>query len=197
MSDLPEPEPGREPGLDPDDEPGAAAVLLAAVVVYGVMAGAALLWLWLRERLDQLPAQAVGEHGPWLASAVGLAVGLVGAWTIADAMRRSPRVEQVSRLVARLFTRTGEAAGITFVLVSAVCEELFFRLAVQDALGIVGAVACYVVVNSSVGGVRWLLFTMCHALALGLIVELGFGLLGSTTAHAIFNYLGLRRLQET
>ena len=39
-------------------------------------------------------------------------------------------------------------------------------------------------------------FTAAHALVLGLLVQLGFGLLGSTTAHAVLNHLCLRRLQD-
>ena len=36
-----------------------------------------------------------------------------------------------------------------------------------------------------------------HAVALGGLVELGCGLLGSTSAHAVFNYLSLRRIQRS
>jgi hypothetical protein len=37
----------------------------------------------------------------------------------------------------------------------------------------------------------------CQALALGALVHQGFGLLSSTTAHAIMNYLVVRRIQCT
>ena len=79
--------------------------------------------------------------------------------------------------------------------VSMIGEELFFRLAVQDAFGLPGSVAAYVLVNSSVGGVRWLPYLLVHAAVLGLLVQQGFGLLGSTVANAIMNHLNLWRLR--
>jgi membrane protease YdiL (CAAX protease family) len=180
-----------DPGLEPEPR----LVLSAGLVVYGAMGVAALVWLWWRDRLVTLPEQAVGHHGPFLASAVGLVTGLVGAAAMAWAVRRQPALRQMSSLVQRLFARTGESVGIAFVLIAALAEELFFRLAVQDAFGLLGSVAIYVLLNSSLGGV-WLVFCALHALVLGTIVQQGFGLLGSTTAHAILNYLSLRRIRN-
>jgi hypothetical protein len=42
---------------------------------------------------------------------------------------------------------------------------------------------------------RWLPIAALHALALSLLVQHGFGLLGSTTASAVSGYLNLRRIQ--
>ena len=187
----------QKPDGNAPDDPDPGMVLAAGVVIYGAMGTAALVWLWLRDRLGELPARAVGEHGPWAASGVGLVVGIAGAWILSLIMRRVDGLQEVASAAQRLFASTGERIGIGFVLISAVAEELFFRLAVQDALGLLGSVAIYVLLNSSVGGLRWMTFTIFHALVLGLIVQLGFGLLGSTTAHAILNYLSLRRIQDS
>jgi membrane protease YdiL (CAAX protease family) len=178
---------------DPDLEPG--TVLVAGTVIYGGMGAAALIWLWTRERSGALAEQAIGDYGPWASSGVGLVVGLIGAWLLGYLTKRFTSLQEVASAAQRVFARAGEGVGIAFVLISAIAEELFFRLAVQDLFGLIGSVACYVLLNSSVGGLRWILFTFAHALTLGLIVELGFGLLGSTTAHAILNYLSLRRIQ--
>jgi membrane protease YdiL (CAAX protease family) len=124
-------------------------------------------------------------------------VGLIGAWILGLLTKRYASLQEVASVAQRVFARAGNGVGIAFVMISAIAEELFFRLAVQDVFGLIGSVACYVLLNSSVGGVRWILFTFAHALALGLIVHLGFGLLGSTTAHAILNYLSLRRVQDS
>ncbi|MFK7738984.1 MAG: CPBP family intramembrane glutamic endopeptidase [Planctomycetota bacterium] len=193
------PDDERPPGAEPDgpEEPEPAFVLVAGVIVYGMMGTAAVLWLWWRDRLDVLPEQAIGRHGPLLASGAGLAVGLLGAGLLGAAMRRSAALGEIATTVERMFARASDATGLAFVLISAIAEELFFRLAVQDALGLIGSVAFYVLLNSTVGGVRWILFTVLHALVLGLLVHFGFGLLGSTTAHAILNYLSLRRLQQS
>ena len=182
-------------GDGPDPEPG--MVLATGVVVYGAMGSAALLWLWSRDRWGALATQSVGEHGPFLASGVGLVVGLLGAWLLHLAFRHLAGLKDIASAAQRLFARSGDGVAIAFVLISAVAEELFFRLAVQDVFGLVGSVAVYVLLNSSVGGLRWLAFTFVHALVLGSIVHFGFGLLGSTTAHAILNYLSLRRIQDS
>jgi len=144
-----------------------------------------------------LPEQAVGEYGPLASSGVGLGVGLIGAWILNQAIKRFASLKDVASAAHRLFARASDGVAIAFVLISATAEELFFRLAVQDLFGLFGAVAVYVLLNSSVGGLRWLAFTFVHALVLGLIVHLGFGLLGSTTAHAVLNYLSLRRIQDS
>lgn len=193
MTESSEQDPEGEQG--PDPEPG--LVLATGTVVYGAMGSAALLWLWARDRSDALYEQAIGEHGPLASSGVGLGVGLIGAWILSGAIKRFESLKDVASAAHRLFARASDGVAIAFVLISAIAEELFFRLAVQDLFGLFGAVAVYVLVNSSVGGLRWLAFTFVHATVLGLIVHLGFGLLGSTTAHAVLNYLSLRRIQDS
>jgi len=189
--------PGEDPDRDTDQDPEPGFVMASGAVVYAVMGGLSMLWLWLRDRMDALPERAVGTHGALAASGVGLAVGLVGAAALAWAMRRFASIREVVSMANRLFAKAGEGAGIAFVLIAAVSEELFFRLAVQDAFGLYGSVAGYVLLNTSVAGLRWLPVTVVHATALGLIVDQGFGLLGSTTAHAVLNYLSLRRFTES
>ncbi len=177
--------------------PAPGAVLAFAVLVYGAMAGAALLWLDLSGSPGALVDRAVGARGPVAASALGLGVGLLGAWAVGRLAASKEGFQAVRAAVQRLFVRATDGVIVAFALISAVGEELFFRLAVQEVFGLFGSVAAYVVLNSSVGGLRWRIFTFAHALALGLIVHAGFGLLGSTTAHAVLNYLSLRRLQDS
>ncbi len=179
----------------PADEPEPRLLIATGIVLYGVLAGVALAWLWLRDRTGALPEFAVGTRGPWAASAVGLAAGWLGARAMAWLGPRSPRMRELEATVARAFGRTSDAAAIAFVLAAAVGEELFFRLAVLDALGWPGSVAVATAVNSSVAGWRWLPVAFVHALALALLVQHGFGLLAATTASAVTNYLNLRRIQ--
>lgn len=179
----------------PGDEPDPRFLLVAGYVLHGALAAAALLWLWLRDRSDALATAAIGERGPWLGAAAGLAVGWLGARLCARVHPRLPRVQQLEATMRRSFRGTGDTAALLFVTAGAVAEELFFRLAVQDRFGLVGSVAASVAVNSSVAGLRWLPFAVVQALVLGLLVQHGFGLLGSTTATAVMNHLNLRRIQ--
>lgn len=175
-------------------EPSPRTSLGTAAGLYVVMLGVAFLWLWGRGRQDEFARVAIGEHGPWIGSATGLVVGWLGARAMERFGRRSQRLQDVERLTADLFRRVGDMEAVLFLLVAAIAEEVFFRLAVQDAFGLAGSVATYVLVNSSVGGLGMVPFTALHALATGLLVQHGFGLLGATTAHAIMNYLSLRRV---
>ncbi|MEO6595286.1 MAG: CPBP family glutamic-type intramembrane protease [Planctomycetota bacterium] len=175
----------------PEPEPG--LTFAAGSLLYGMVVAFALGWLWWRDRLGALPAAALGQHGPWAASGIGLAVGCLGAWLLGFLARRLTSLKYEA-LARQVFGRMGEVPTLAFVLVGAVAEELFFRLAVQDALGLLGSVALCVLLHSSIAGLWLIPFALLHALALGLIVQQGFGLLGSTTAHSILNYLSLRRM---
>jgi hypothetical protein len=185
------------PTLEPDDIQQPRAVLGAGALLYAVMAALALGWLWLRDRMDVLPAQAIGRHGPWLAAGLGLLIGWCGAMAFAVLVRRVQQFRAYAALTRRVFTDVGEISSMTFVLLGAVAEELLFRLAVQDAIGLVGAVAVYVLLHMGIGGPWVIPVSLLHGLALGLLVHQGFGLLSSTTANAIMNYLSLRRIQCT
>ena len=162
-----------------------------------LLLGGALLWLWSRDRLELLRTRAIGEHGLFAAVGVGLAVGVLGALAVGWISPRVTFLRDLETQVRRMFAAIGEAPMMTLVLVSAVAEEVFFRLAVQDVFGLVGSVAAYVLVNSTTAGWLWIPITALHALVLGVMMQLGFGLLGTTTANAVLNYLSLRRILST
>lgn len=184
-------------GEDSGEQPEGPSLLAAGMVVYVAMGALALFWLWLRDRAQALPEYAVGTQGPVLGSGVGLVVGLLAARLFAYVNPRIPRMRALEATARRSFANASDTAAITFVVLASVSEELFFRLAVQDALGLVGSVAVASGLNSSLAGWRWLPFAILHALVLALLVQQGFGLLGSTTASAIMNHLNLRRIQCT
>lgn len=179
---------------DGPPEPESRFLLAAGLLVHGAMVVAALSWLWLRERLDVLPERSIGEQGPLLGSFCGLGVGVAGAFSMAQASSRLRSLREVEAVAQRVFAGAGDMALVAFVTFGAVAEELFFRLAVQDLLGLAGSVATCIVVNSTVAGWAWLPIAAMHALLLGLLVQQGFGLLGSTTANAVMNYFHLRRI---
>lgn len=181
----------RAPDELPED-PRTSATL--AGCLYLVLGGSAWLWLWARERLAALPERAIGTFGLPADLAMGIGVGVVGALLVGRLGRGRPFVDQLERQVRTLFVPMSEAAMLILVLVGALAEELFFRLAAQDALGLPGAVAVYAFVNSSTAGWRWLPISLVHALVFGALFEAGFGLLGTTAANAILNHLSLRRI---
>lgn len=177
-----------------DAAPGPGLSLLGGAAVYGMLLLAGLVWLWARNRAEVLHQLAVGVHGPWIASGAGLAVGCTGACCLGLIAPRSRVLRAMEQHARALFARVGDTAALAFLLVGAVAEEVFFRLACQDAIGLGGTVALYALVNSSIAGLAVIPFMAAHALVLGLLVQQGLGLLASTTAHAIMNYLSLRRI---
>ena len=177
---------------EPAPSPG--QLLASGVVFYVLLAAAGLAWMSLRDRLDVLPDLAVGAHGPWLASSVGLGLGVLLALFCGQLAQHSREMRAADELMRRTFDGMGQSAVLTLVLLGAVAEELFLRLAVQDAFGLVGSVAAFALVSMALGRPRLLLLAVVHATMLGAVVQLGFGLLASTTANAIMNHLNLRRL---
>jgi hypothetical protein len=168
--------------------------LAVGSVLYAAMLGGGMFWLWVRDRLDVLPQIAVDQHGPLLASGLGLAVGVAGAGALRVVGPRVRAFTVLEHHTRELFAGVSPAATMCFLLAGVVGEEVFFRAATQDAFGLLGAVLLYGLLHGSIAGLAWLPFTLAHALVLGLIVEFGFGLLGSATAHAIMNHLTLRRI---
>jgi membrane protease YdiL (CAAX protease family) len=177
----------------PPAHEGRAAMLYAGCLWVLLLAGA-LLWLWARDRLPELQKQALGEHGLWASASAGLAVGLGGALAFARAARSFAAMRAMERRIAGILGPMAESQVLALALGSAVAEEIFFRLAVQDAIGLAGAVACYALMNTGPGFWAFLPVALVSGLAFGLLVQNGFGLLSATAAHALINYLSLRRI---
>lgn len=193
------PDEGRPPpgGREPPVPPAPGATLGFAGCLYVLMMAGALLWLGMRDRLAALPAAALGEHGLWPAAGTGLGAGLLGAAALASAARRSAALRRCEQRIAAVLGAMGEGSVLVLSLWSAVAEELFFRLAVQDALGLPAAVALYTLMNTGPGFWAWAPVAVLGALLFGGLVASGLGLLSATAAHAVINYLSLRRILPT
>lgn len=173
-----------------DDAPG----LVAGYVGHALFAAIALVSLAWRDRLDELSLRAVGEHGPAVAAGVGLAIGSALALLLPPLRRFLPKLGRIEAELRRMFAGRGDASIAAFVAAGAAAEELLFRLALPDWLGVPAAVAIAAGVNSAVIGWAWLPLGLAHATAFCLMVAGGFGLLATATAGAVANYLMIRRL---
>ena len=173
---------------------GPGATMAVAGCFYTLLVAAALVWLSLRDRLPSIADAAIGDHGPLAAAGGGLILGLVGAWLLATASRRFASVRICESKIAGVLGAVTDRQVLVLATSSAIAEELFFRHAVQDALGPFAAVAFYVMLNTGPGFWVWTLVALVAGTVFSALVHLGLGLLSATTAHAIVNYLTLRRL---
>lgn len=187
-----DPQPSGDPEAETPPEPRTTAI--AGGCLYSLLLIASVCWLQLRDRIELVSTAALGEHGAALALATGLGVGLGGYTLYAFGLSRLRSLAVIRRHARQMFGPMGEARTLTLVLVGAVAEEMFFRLAVQDQFGLAGSVAAYTVLSTGALGLRWLPIAALHALALGSLMTFGFGLLATTAANAVMNYLSLRRM---
>jgi membrane protease YdiL (CAAX protease family) len=178
-------------GPEPEDH---RALLQVAGCLYTLLLLAALLWLWARDALEALPRMAVGSHGVLVSGATGLGAGLLGSLLLALAARRFRAMQSLERKVATMMGELSDAQILALSVFGALAEELFFRLAVLDALGLEWSVALFVVLNTGPGFWAWAPVALLMAVGFGAMVVSGFGLLSVTAAHALINYLTLRRI---
>lgn len=184
-----------EGGKGSGESPIPTRVIGLALGGYGVLAVAAYLWLWMRGRDQALASLAVGEHGALVAALVGGALGLALAGASALAARRIAVFTRFEAEVRTLLGPLGETAILVLALVSGLAEELFFRAAMQDALGLWITALAFGLLHAGPGALRiWPMLAGVVGLGFGWLVEAGFGLLSVSIAHALTNYLSLRRI---
>ena len=183
-------------GEEPPPAGEAGNVLQVGGCVYTLLLVAALAWLQLRQRLSALAEQAIGSHGLLMAAGAGLACGLLGALLLALASRLFAPLRALERRAAGWLGGMTEVQVLGLSLGGAVAEETFFRLAVLDAMDLKWSVALFVVVNTGPGFWAWAPVALAMAVTFGVMVESGLGLLSVSIAHALINYLTLRRVQE-
>jgi membrane protease YdiL (CAAX protease family) len=153
--------------------------------------------LWIGLRLGVIPLSLfVDRDGWWIDLGVGIAAGLLllGAWWGA---------ERTFPLARDLEARLGEALGpvtpseaVALALLSGFAEELFFRGAVQGALGWTAATILFGLLHSGPGKAfrLWTLFAVVAGALLGGIMMWRGNLLGPVAGHVLVNAVNLRRL---
>jgi membrane protease YdiL (CAAX protease family) len=179
-----------------EQQPGGdgRSIVQAGGCIYVVLLLAALLWLHFRGRLGALPEQAIGSHGLAVAAGAGLACGLLATALLALAARVLAPLQRLERRIGSLLGGLNDVQVLGLSLLGALAEELFFRLAALDATDLKWSVALFVVVNTGPGFWAWAPVALAMAVTFGVMVESGLGLLSVTIAHALLNYLTLRRI---
>lgn len=181
----------------PEQPETGPSILVAAGLVYGGFCAAGYLWLWGRDRTSIIPPAAVGEVGLVGSMALGLAVGLGASAVFALLVRYSVWGKRLQSRLAELIGPLSEREITWLALLSAVGEEFFFRLAMQDALGLYWSAALFGALHCGPRGLLlWTALAFALGLAFGWMMQAGWGLLSVSVAHALINYLSLRRMER-
>ena len=178
-----------------EDQPPRLPIAFVIVLLSGIFVLAAVVWLAVMDRSDALPALAIGEFGPFVSLGVGAAVGFTLSfliWVLSRYLRSFRELE------ARLFSLVGEQSESEIVAISvssAVGEEVFFRGALQVFVGPYFAALVFGILYSGPGVFGWGIAVTLMGLLFGVMVDQGLGLLSVTVAHALTNFISLRRMR--
>jgi membrane protease YdiL (CAAX protease family) len=174
--------------------------LKAAALVYGLLAAAAIVWGVLRDRPDVFhhPDALLAPPLPWavellLGGAAGVAFGL-GIARMTRALVYRFRWARAMHIEFRgVFGPLRGAEVLAFAALSAIAEELFFRGALQPAIGIVGASLVFGVLHVAPSRkfVPWPFQALVMGLAFGGLFWLSGSLTAPILAHFTINYQNL------
>jgi uncharacterized protein len=170
-----------------------ARLLPLAVLGEGGLALAGGLWIYAA----RLPVR-LGDPGMALAAGVGVAGGLAFAqWYL---QRHAPRVGPVEHLrelqrtiFAPLFGSLSTPELIAISALAAIGEEIFFRGAMQPALGWVPATVAFGLCHVGVTRRTWVLgmWALMAGAGLAALYEVTGGLLAPIVAHAVYDLAAL------
>ncbi|MEO7794131.1 MAG: CPBP family intramembrane glutamic endopeptidase [Thermoanaerobaculia bacterium] len=166
-----------------------------AWLFYLALAVAGLLWVGAQR--GRLGLELFVDPGGWwidLGSGAALGGALLALWWLLR--RYVAGARNLEDELAKLLAPLTVAEALSLALMSAIAEELFFRGALQGALGFLPAAVLFALLHAGPGkSFRiWTLFALAGGLALGALVALRGPLGGAILAHLIVNGVNLVRL---
>jgi membrane protease YdiL (CAAX protease family) len=166
-----------------------------AWLFYLVLAVAGLLWVGAQR--GRLGVELfVDPGGWWIDVASGLATGcaLLALWWLLR--RHVAAARELEADLARLLAPLTVSEAVALAVISAVAEELFFRGALQGALGYLPAAVLFALLHAGPGQSfrLWTLFALAGGLTLGALVAGRESLGGAILAHLLVNGVNLVRL---
>jgi uncharacterized protein len=174
---------------------GAAKFYRVAWFFYLVLAVAGLLWIGAQR--GRLGVELFFDPGSWwidLGAGIALGAGLLSLWWLL--LRYVAAARTLEADLARLLAPLAVAEAVSLAVISALAEELFFRGALQGALGFLPAAVLFALLHAGPGKSfrLWTLFALAGGLALGALVALRGPLGGAIVAHLLVNGVNLVRL---
>ncbi|MBK6939404.1 MAG: CPBP family intramembrane metalloprotease [Planctomycetes bacterium] len=167
-----------------------------AIGLYVALAVIGLAWMGWRG--DDLGSILWGRS--WtLALPAGLGFAVVVVLISDGILERFPWTRLLRREVRTAFHPITRKAALAIALLSGIGEELFFRGALQPAIGWVAASLVFGALHTSFDRqlIGWTLFATAVGLGLGALFEATGGLLAPILAHGAVNAVQLVRLATT
>ena len=169
-----------------------------ALVFYGLLFCAALLWTGLAGRplafTDEAAART-GVHWPRDLAAGGLAAGVV-ILISQQVTERTRFGERSARALGGVLGRLDWSHCLVLSAVSGIAEEAFFRGAVQPRFGLVAASLLFGLAHFAPRRdlLPWTVFSIAAGFLLGALFEATGNLVAPVVAHAGINAVNLRYL---
>lgn len=179
--------------------PNPQGFVRSALVFYGLMGCAALLWRMAVPGQSILhPSIEAAGHASSLFGAVlaGLAVGLVAVGVSELLTRWTDLGEGLADVLGEGLAGIGTSDALLLALASGIAEEMLFRGALQPVVGLFWASlifgACHFLPRREL--VAWSVYAVLMGLALGWLYEWTGQLLAPIAAHTLVNGINLPRL---
>ena len=166
--------------------------------LYMAMALGGILWIGARQGVIPLRLFFDPQRW-WLDLALGIGAGglLLGIWKAAEIA--FPLARQLESQLADLLGPLTPSEVMALALLSGVAEELFFRGAVQGAVGWIPASLLFALLHTGPGPAfrLWAVFAALAGLLLGALMMWRGNLLGPILAHGLVNGVNLWRLADS
>jgi uncharacterized protein len=177
--------------MEPEGPPSATALVISAMVFYALMS---LLGLGFIEAMDLDPWVLIFGDGETVAmdTLYGAIAGLLVV-ALTWLVRNHPAVKELNKEFRDLLGSPSSLAIACLALSSAIGEELLFRGALQQSVGITAATLCFGLMH---GGLNpkyrlWALFATGAGFLLGGLAILTDNLLAPILCHMTVNYFNL------
>lgn len=182
----------------PSPPPGTNPPLRGILIVQTILFLAGICWMALRGRAAAIPELLVGRYGIVVAAAAGAIVGLVVSHAFAAATAFVRPLAEFERSLAGLLGPLRARDSVLLAAASGGGEEVFFRLAMQDALGPWVTAALFGLGHFAPGkSLRiWPLLAAAIGLVLSGLVLSGLGVAAAMVAHAAINLISLERMRR-
>jgi len=179
--------------------PAHPSFVRSALIFYGVMGCAALIWRMATPGQSIVHPSAVAAEQAWglfPALLAGAGVGLA-AVAISEVLTRSTALgEGLADLLGESLAGLRASDAVLLALASGLAEEMLFRGALQPSVGIVWASlifgACHFLPRKELA--LWSLYAVVMGFAFGSLYEWTGHLVAPVTAHALVNGINLPRL---